>query len=615
MTFQLSSDVLNQVPGFKQLELIDRSRLVSMSQLDSCTSGELLLTPSSEKSNHAILLIEGSVSVEQGMETLTYETFQWVGIEAAWNPDAKVPVVKANTSVQCLRVPLWYCKILLEKNPGLYSDWIRNPPQKPTALPPPLCLSTGLVDDPSVMRSTIAWILAILVSVFAFHALPHTVSIHSRIFFSALASAMTLWAFHVTDELVPGMIVLIVGTTIGLVSEQTLLSGFSAPMFWLCLGLTGVPIILQQSGILYRLAMLLVKHSAVRQTWMLASTWSLGLLLACVIPFVEHRVRILAQFLIDWMHGTKIDPRTPVATKVVVSTYTAATVFTHLLEMGSIYNLFAFAILPKSFQYEILAIGWTTLALAPLVILLTTNMLAINIFFHTRRSDTDKSPQQLDQCKTAIDVLGPIQPKEWHGVIAIVLTFLGFALIINQHISSGWLGLFLMISFSILRILNMSQWYRQIHWSSILCIGVMLSITHLVTEQKVDIMIQSWLRDISGDEWTAITVITLLLVGTVLFRLVLHKMPAFFLMTAFVVPLFNITNVDPWVGCFTILTGCDITFFSYQSSMHSRFLEIMHRANILIDAQKFQRFQWVLIFSKILSLYLSIPFWKHLCLI
>jgi divalent anion:Na+ symporter, DASS family len=275
---------------------------------------------------------------------------------------------------------------------------------------------------------------------------------------------------------------------------------------------------------------------------------------------------------------------------------------------GALLNFAALGLLSKSEQFEVSIVGWMHAAIIPGIILLVVNFLALPLIFHSR----EKLVVHQQNAQEVRKVLGDMQPAEWHAVIVLVLFALTAYTISSHQIQIAWLSLFFFFALSGLRILKISDWAVHTDWSFLLFICMGIGIANGMNHLKMDELMKPILsKCISGIEGNRVYILTLVMAATLGLRLVMQMGPAFFTMMLILMPLAELTGITTWVMAFTILMMCDVVFFPYQDEYRIA-LDNFSKYTPSFNQKLFWQYNMIINIARIISIYLSIPYWRYL---
>ena len=251
------------------------------------------------------------------------------------------------------------------------------------------------------------------------------------------------------------------------------------------------------------------------------------------------------------------------------------------------------------------------MAVVSAIVLVVTNLFGLSLLFHdnTRLVISKKTVMQ------QLEILGPLKSVEWHAII-VILFFLAAIFTLSFHqIQFAWLSLFLFFALSSLKIIKIKEWAAQTDWSFLLMVGASLGIVKSLAFLNIDTLIKDNLSiylSFLGDGKPQ--VLTALILVTILARFVFSIGPCFIIMMMIGIPIAEFYQINLWIMTFSLLVTSEIWFFPYQSTFYMNF-ESFFEGKLPYERKKFLAYNLLINFARILSLYLSMPYWRQIGLL
>lgn len=613
-------EAIQNIPCFSCIEELDQARLLSFMEIVDIEKGQTVYAPL-EKAEDLFFLVEGNISLfEESEPEEIISPHHFFGKESLYGYTHFKQTAKAVSDCKLLKIhasrlhalnktyPDFLVKILktFEKK-----DSIEDTQHSAASDTPSPKVSKTLSNQLSHFRTVMGWILAGIIPLVVYHLLGESVSHPARLFLTFVSGGVVLWIFNIVPEFVPGLLIILTTLILGLVPSHVALSGFASETYLLILSFSGLACIVIHSGILYRFLVYLINFLPRKQSWYDVGFLIFGGLLTPVIPSIVSRTQLAAPLIGDVMNILNIQKGSLFATRLGAAAFYGMSIFSSIFITGSIMNFIAIGLLPLQEVYQINSIGWTKAALIPGLILFLTNIITLSLWFHNR----DRIQVSKTFFKDQKTILGGLRAKEKQALFASAL-FVFAILSINYHqVNVGWLSLFLFFSLCAMNLLDMGKWAKTVDWSFLLFVGTVIGLAETLKFLDINELIKMQLLNFFNfKDASPHGLLTIIIALILLLRLVLPIGTTFVVMMTLTIPISELFNISPWVITFTILLVSDTWFFPYQSPFYNSFVRNFEEG-IPYNQKSFLSFNLVNNAARILSIYLSLPYWQYLGLL
>lgn len=589
-------------PVFSRLSNTDKSRLIPFIEFLSYEIGEAIINKG-ENADAVYFIAEGKASVKSDSNSIL-GTNEVIGIESAFHASTYKHSVKADSLVKVFKLPSTLVQKIIEKYPQVVSDLFLSYNE----LTGKTIEEKAKDSEVSQLRVLLAWIISFATPIVTFHLLSPSLSYSSRMFLAVLSCGVVLWMFNIVYEFIPGLLVVISSLVLGIVSSESILGGFASDTALLFICLSGLASVIVSSGLLSRMVTYILKYLPQKQGLYSSGLFLIGTLMTPVIPSIINRSQMIAPVVHDLISLLKVEKRSVLATKISVAAFFGVSTVSSIFFTGSLINFIAMGLLPVQEQYQISAIGWTTAAFVPALVLLIINLFAIPLWFHSR--DRIHVPQV--SVNEQITILGPLNEIEWQALIAVLFFVIAILSITYHNIQVAWLSLFLFFALSALKIIKITEWGKTTDWSFFLFISTVIGISNGFNELRInELVTQSIVPYFSTYIHGSTGILTALVVITLLIRFILPIGPAFIIMMSLAMPIGIAYGISLWVIAFTLLVTCDIWFFAYQSPSYLQFRKGFDE-QLPYDQSHFFSYNMIANVARIIGLYLALPYWHYL---
>ncbi len=602
-------EFMHSHPFFLHIDDSEKARILPYIEVMDCQPDQVIFTQG-ERADSVYFIAKGSVLLTSRRHKMARDVNESFGSEAAFKDNLYEYTAKTQENAVLVKLPSEVLEKLLKNYPELginlffYNTKLSVPKHSFAA-------EDASKNSASTLRVLLAWIFAFIVPMVTYHMLSPTLGDNVRVFLATISCGLVLWSFNIVYEFVPALFILITLLVLGIVPSRIVLEGFSSDSYLLILTLSGIASAIISSGLVYRFVIFMIKSLPSKQSWYSAGLFLVGSIMTPIVPSAMMRTRLMAPLTEDLIEVLKVENQSSLATKIAVSNFYGITSLNSAFFTGSLINFIAMGILPLQSYNRITSVGWATMAVVSAIVLIVTNLFGLSLLFHDNTRLVISKKKVMQQ----LEILGPLKSVEWHAII-VILFFVAAILTLSFHqIQFSWLSLFLFFALSSLKIIKIKEWAAQTDWSFLLMVGASLGIVKSLAFLNVDTLIKDNLSvylSFLGDGKPQ--VLTALILVTILARFVFPIGPCFIIMMMIGIPIGEFYQINLWIMTFSLLVASEVWFFPYQSTFYMNF-ESFFEGKLPYERKKFLAYNLLINFARILSLYLSMPYWRQIGLL
>jgi anion transporter len=635
----------DSIPFFRELNRVDRARLIPRFVPMSYRSGNYLVRQG-EEGNSFFIILKGVARIEvrrpgeDAVEVARLSDGDCFGEVCLLTRKTRTADVVAHTDMQLLRLSREVFQDLLQKHHSLgtrmaealalriqsTNDLFRKEPS-PLIEPSPaadhmddkeesLPSSKGLIAGWSLHKPLrdrrIASLLfaAITCSGAYFLLRGGNLTIDQILLLELLLAATIVWSFdaysyHAVALVLPLAAVILVGA-----APETAFSGFANPSWFLVLGVFALSAAVTRTGLMYRLVLILIRFfppSYIGQSFALATA---GLLLTPVIPSSNGRAVLIGPVVTNLSEIFGF--RNGSAGSIGIS-MAALLGFGHMSFMfmnGTATCLLAFGLLP----HEVTArVTWGDWLLAALPLGLTFFLLSYAATIYLYRPLLERTRKE-SVIKAQLEALGPFAKGEIVTLLTVLASLAAFLTQPVHHVQGAWialLGFFVLFSSGVL---TEKQVRSDIDWNFLISFGAIVgfgsAISHSGLGEELSRNLSPFLA--TGSENPAVFLVTVSL-AVHLLRFALPLPAAQVVSILSVLPLLPQLGIDPFVLCLVVLISGNPWFFPFQSSLYLNLMEATEGRLFNHRQTRAAAVAHVLIVQA--AIFVSVPYWQYLGLI
>jgi len=615
---------LSKIPVLSDCSPQALARLVPFVRVDTFSAGDIIYQPG-DPVTQMYYIIQGHIWLKPGNhsdkiydievnhdESLKVE--QFFGEEAAIQAEHYLTTAIAVCSTTVLVFDQQGLKSLFnthpEQQPALYESLIdritteqvfklKRPPKK--------------VQEAGSYRTGIGWLLAIILPALVFHlAKDHpqlTFSMAS--YFAIFSAAVVMWVFRLVEEYIPAIFIVVAVIILGLAPSQVILEGYASGSFFMALSVFGISAVLLQSGLTYRLSLLILRLTPGSGIWHVVSMFLLGVLLTPIIPTANGRSTLIAPLLNDVINLLRYQHGGVAATRMASAAFMGISVLSAGFLTSKSVNFALFGLFPQQVKDQFSWGYWVYASMIAMLVLFMGYFIHSALFFKTQEQAKFTRRQIVEQ----LDTLGIMQWEEWASLFGIILFICGVLTTSIHKIQPPWIGLAILFLMLTLGCLSKKELRTHIDWPFLLMLGGFVGMVKTMNFLAIDQWIAHQLTWV-GHFMSTDFYLFVLVLGLVIYaiRLVVPNNATIILVAALFMPVAIAQGVNPWIIAFIVLIFSDGWIFPYQCSYYIQL-------TTLTDKEKIFSKQSLLLFViqsniiRFIAVYASIPYWQYLGLL
>jgi len=468
---------------------------------------------------------------------------------------------------------------------------------------------------PFPVRETVGWCATLLVALGCWLAASRLGLEKDTAFYLAIiASAVVLWVFQLVPAFAPPLFVVIMVILLDIVPPDVAVSGFASGSFFMLLSVFGVGAVMVVSGLTFRLSLVVLSLVPASSFWYSVCLFSSGLFLTPVVPSQGARMAILSPFLVDLMGASNPREKDLLGAHFVNSTLGGIGLMASVFLTGKPANLIVLGLFDYQTQFAFQWMNWLVAASFSGLLMLILFFAASWVVF--RDSRHFRIPRSI--VSEQLKVLGPLSSLEWTAAISVAVLILGILFSSVHKVDIPWVALSILTVLILFGGVGKREIRSHIDWSTLLFVGAIIAWLPVMSLTGLDTLVAThldWLGEYMRTSLPMFIVLLCLLI--VLVRLLLPEPITVILFVTALFPLADSSGVSPWVVGFIVLTMAEAYLFSYQCGYFIQLKDILGLKGLdgLYDEGRLLVFNILMIIGRILAIYASLPFWRHLNII
>ncbi len=394
---------------------------------------------------------------------------------------------------------------------------------------------------------------------------PNGLDVDSMHMLALLAWAVVFWALDVLPDYVVGLGLIIGWILFAIVPSEIAVSGFTTSPFFLIIGVLGITASLQSSGLLFRLALYILRCFPLTYRGQATGLSLSGTAITTFIPDSTSATAIAGPIILALSDSLGYARRSNGSAGLAMAALLGFGQMGPFFLTGAAENLLAWGLLPEATR---LNITWGLWALAALPMAMTTFVLAFatTMFLFPPEFQPTISRGLIE---TQIEALGPPSRAEFINGAIVISSMIGWITSPYHGVDAAWIA---MIGLAVLlasNLLDRETFRAGINWDFLFYLGAVLSLTSVVRHLGID----AWLiRELEPllTPLAARPVIFLFMLALAIFamRFILPSFPLVSLLTITVVPVAANAGIDALALVLIICMSVTVWFLPYQSTCY-----------------------------------------------
>ncbi len=391
----------------------------------------------------------------------------------------------------------------------------------------------------------------------------------------------------------------------GMVPVTVALAGFSSTSWMLILVLFATSGAVGRSGLMYRVALTLLKVLPPNLLVQAAGLFGMGGFLSLGVASGNGRVALAAPAVRDLAEAMHLPHASRGSAFLGLASYYGFAGMGSLIVTGSTVGLVAVGALPAESRA---AVNWVPWLLAAIVPHLVWMALVLTMLVLTVRPPLRTA---LDQRRLAlqIDILGPLTRDEILGILALLGLGIGFATRIFHGVPDVWTAIGVTTILFAAGALDDRTFRNGVDWGVMLFYGVLMSLggvmSHLGLDRWIASMAGGVLADVIGTPYAFVPALAVLCSAL---RFVFPKVTLAAMMALIAVPLATAAGYSPLVPLLTLVIASDHSALPYVNETYP--IMVSASDGVLFTPVQARLPLMLEMIARILAVCASIPVWQ-----
>ncbi len=380
-----------------------------------------------------------------------------------------------------------------------------------------------------------------------------------------LTWAVVFWAFDVLPDYVVGLGLIIGWILFAIVPPEVAVSGFTTSPFFLIIGVLGITASLQSSGLLFRLALYILRCFPLTYRGQALGLGLSGTVITTFIPDSTSATAIAGPIILALSDSLGYARRSRGSAGLAMAALLGFGQMGPFFLTGAAENLLAWGLLPEAARAQITWGSWALAAL-PLAVVTFGAAFALTLFFFPPEFQPTISRGLIE---TQIEALGPPSRAEIINGAVLIGAMAGWISAPYHQVDVAWTAMSGLALLLATNLLDRMTFRSGINWDFLFYLGAVLSLTSVVRQLGVDTWLIHQLTPLL-EPLAARPALFLLVMGLAVFaaRFILPSFPLVSLLTLTIIPVAANAGINPLALVLVICTTVTVWFLPYQSTCY-----------------------------------------------
>ena len=438
----------------------------------------------------------------------------------------------------------------------------------------------------------------------------HGLDVTSMQMLGLLVWAVLFWVFDTLPDYVVGIGLILGWILFSIVPPEVAVSGFTTSPFFLIIGVLGMTASLQSSGLLFRLALYILRSFPLTYRGQALGLALSGTGITTGIPDTTSGTAIAGPIILALSDSLGYTRRSNGSAGLAMSALLGFGQMSPFFLTGASENLLAWGLLADSARADITWGGWFLAALPLAVVTLVLGFTATMFLFPPEFQPTISR----GLIHTQIEALGPLSRAEIINALVVIGAMAGWISAPYHGVDAAWVAMSGLMLLLATNLLDRAAFRAGINWDFLFYLGAVLSLTSVVRKLGIDAWVigrlTPFLEPLAGN---SLHFLLVMVVAVFAARFVLPSFPLVSLLTVTIVPIAAGAGIHPQALLLVICTSIAVWFLPYQSTCYlALYFGTKEKA---FSHGQVRLLAWGYGVIYLLAVLAAIPYWRWLKLI
>lgn len=345
-------------------------------------------------------------------------------------------------------------------------------------------------------------------------------------------------------------------------------SPFAGSSVWLVIGAFGISAVIAKTGLLKRIAFLILQVFPENFKGQIMALFATGLVISPLIPSLTAKASILAPFSATAASALGFKKGSKGARGIFAAMWLSSGIFGMAFLSGAVPVFTILGFLTEEEKAAFTWFRWFESSAVWLIVLVVLSFVAIMILCSPK--DAGETQVEKNFAKKSLEALGPMSKDEKLSAVFLVLALIGWMTGNIHGIDSGIWAVMIMCMMAVTGLLTKADFVSKISWTTVFFIGGVFSIAAQIQILGIDLWLASVLEPILapvvGNPYILVPVIC---IATYLLRcVVISQTAATAIFFATLGGISRAAGIHPWVILFVCYNSTLVWHFSFTNTTY-----------------------------------------------
>lgn len=351
----------------------------------------------------------------------------------------------------------------------------------------------------------------------------------------------------------------------GAVSFNSAFQGFSSSIFCFMLGAMGISVALDKSGLLKRIALILMKSFSPTFKGQSIGLLISGLIINPIVPSVTAKTAMIMPFSKGIADSMGYEHHSKGMYGIYISTFCGITLGSFAFYTSNFFAILVRGLMPKEAQNEFTFIPWMIATIPWIVITFLLLAVIINILYKPQYEKEGLSKEYvIEQLKQ----INSLSKNEIISIIVLMACVLLWAFENQMGLPAHVVAVAAAVILLMTKVISVEDFIHGVSWNMLIVIGVLIGLSNVFEEVGIN--------DFAAEMITPIVKLaagrkSILLIGIAILIYIMRffltsQMAALPIFMSIFLPACNVCGISPFVCAFVSLTSCGVWNVLYQNT-------------------------------------------------
>ncbi|HEX9270497.1 MAG TPA: SLC13 family permease [Candidatus Limnocylindria bacterium] len=351
------------------------------------------------------------------------------------------------------------------------------------------------------------------------------------------------WVLEPIPEFAVALAMAVAWGVAGLAPLGVVFGGFASSSWFLGVSSLGLAASMASSGLLFRIALVLLRTFPPTHRGQVAGLMLGGVALTPLVPAMYGRVATMTPIARELAQALGYAARSRATASLVFAALIGNTMFSAIFLTGVVGNFLILELIPSSERARFDWVGWLVAAFPAGIVLLAGAMVVVLALLPPESAPRTSAAVRRSQQAA----LGPLSSRERASLLAVAVFIAGMLIGPSLHIDLAWVGLLALVVAIAGGALDRLAFRSGIDWAIVVFVGVLFGAGAVLKAGGVDRWIADGLTPLARAAGDPAVVVLLVAAFAIVVRLVLPLTPAAFLLALTLIPAAPPLGISGWV--------------------------------------------------------------------